>query len=301
LAVWLTPSSTVRTSDSEEGKEEPTETAEKMLRTARTAMGELCRFEIECDIRNVDHVWQRDDRRRIHAYYEAPFEGLLESRAVDISNARTSLRGRDGKPYALKTIDPETMIWTETTCIAINEKQCTYDLRQATDRERQGWFGFLSQAECVRSAIIPPWLDSSVEWKELTSRYEIGRARSNSTDFLIELNTKNANRPTSWSPDKWQYAEGRHWLVVDRRTGRLKRWKVQDPTGGREDTFIYTRIDTNPPHSDVLVDLSNYKEQSSSPPRSTRASDAEETSKNKELATGDLLEIAFRAIMWWVF
>jgi hypothetical protein len=295
IAIILTISSLAATTASagEEGwKDESPEAAERQLEKMRAAAGTLDRFEIDCLISDLDNTFAKDERSRLHVYAEEGTGFRREIRAVEIKG-KTARRTTSGGRGELSTPEPETWVCTGDACTILHETQRTYGTMNVGPKS------WLSPVK-VSHQLIPPWFDPSVDWKNLKSRYKIERAKSTETEFLIELSLRPRKEVPGFRRNIEERLEATHALVIDRRTGFPKQWRMINSFGTRDRIAIFERIDLHPAKRDLKVVLTGYQD-------AQKIAEAAETNKpptkddGEPLRTIQFVACCFRVLTWCPF
>jgi hypothetical protein len=266
-------------------KREPIEAAERQLEKVRDAAGKLGRFEADFSMTNDDNAMAVETLRRGHAYVENAAGYLLEFRRVDISRM-TSRRKAGGVEYALSSIHPETWLYTNGVCTVLDEEHRTYQTAKIGPKDGSPFVPSPYQ-------FIPPWIDPTIDWKELKSRYRIEQSYSNRTELVIGLVPQ--KDISLGRPNGDDRLEARHYLLIDRQTCLPKKWKMS--VRSRDRVITYTRLDVNPAKRELKVDLTGY--QDANKVAETPAPPVKEVKKDP--ATTDLLALGFRILLWRLF
>lgn len=256
LALTLVWPSVVSAADETEWKPESEEAALQMLRQCRQSLGKLRRFEVECLQSQLDLAFAEDRRAKLHLYADLPTGYVFTIRPIGAELMRTSHRDRDGAPYRVKSKPSETWFFANGRLTTLDDERRRYDV--AETREFFGW----PLVDWPLMLFIPPWLDQTVGWDELQSRFRVVRAASTSKRFFVEF------APLSKDPEwpkglEWRIRDprlrGQQSIVIDRQTLRPIKWRHKE-TSLAECRLIYTRFDLDPPNRDLKVDLRAYRE-----------------------------------------
>jgi hypothetical protein len=274
-----------------EWKPETEEAALRILANARESTDGLFRFDVEYLSSHVDPAWGAEKRSRVRVYCEDSVGYILEYRAIDDAFMKSPRHSASGEYYKLSRGRIETWLFNGKQLTVVDEERRTY----ATDEVRPNdWFGpFLT---VLAHQAIPPWLDPTIDWDELKSRFRIERAASTPTQFLVDFAAKPRLTPqVGWLFARWEPSDGRlegnHRLVIDRATLRPKKWWMKTEAG-HEATFIYTRFDVNLPPRELKVSLAGYK---------LRAETKPSQDDSKPLVDTASLAVAARILFWLFF
>jgi|HubBroStandDraft_6_1064221.scaffolds.fasta_scaffold204252_3 hypothetical protein len=236
------------------GKEETPEAAETQLEKMRAAAGKLERFETDCLVSDLDTMFTKDERWRIHLYADETDGFRYEVRSIDLKRM-TARRTAKGDSCELSTKDSATWVCKGDTCTIFCEKERTYETGNV------GRMSWLVPLKTAPHQFIPPWLDSSVSWKELNSRYEIKQARSNEFEFVIEFSIRPRLKDRGFRRVCEERLEATtHVLVIDRRTNLPKRWEMVSASGTLDRILIFERIDLHPAKRALTVVLDGYQD-----------------------------------------
>jgi len=303
IVIWST---TGLAAESESPKEESAEAAERMLLKARDKAGDLIRFEAEFYISEVDHPFSEEKRGRGRIYFEAAGDACIERHTIDISRMTSRHRSRDGMQYTLEEIRPETWMWKNGELTWVDDEHRTYAIHTEQPRCNSlgywsgSWFSpFVTPRIC-----IPLWLDPEVEWEYLKSQYKFVDAKSTPGEFAFRLVRRDPDQRADWcdgSRFEWDYS-----IVLDRRTCLPKKYTIMTTTGTSEQTYIYTRFDINPPHHELHVDLTGYKDSrtqsSQTHDKDARTLPTQSTSNGKESQQTDgTFLLCLRLLAWYFF
>jgi hypothetical protein len=272
-------------------KEESAEAAERQLEEARSAVGQLRRFEVHCLVSNVDDTFANDERWRFHVYAEEPAGYLAEFRPIEIKHM-TARRTASGRPCELSAKKPETWLCVNATCTVLNEAERTYDTMDVGPKR------WLAPLRMAHHQVIPRWLDPTVDWENLKSRYRIKRAKSTETEFFVELVLQPLRKTAKERQILDLRLDASHELIIDRRTRLPKRWRMITPTADR--IMIYERFDINPAKRDLKVQLTGYQD-IQKVIRATRRTAADEKDNNEPFRTLGFLAFTFRVLTWCPF
>jgi hypothetical protein len=234
-------------------KDESPEAAERQLEKMRSAASKLDRFEVECLISQVDNTFAKDERWRLRAYAEEGTGFRAEMRPVDLKHM-TARQSKSGGRCELSTKAAETWVCKGETCTVFNETERTYDAMSV------GQMSWLAPIKSLPHQFIPPWLDPLVDWKNLKSRYRIERASSTDTEFLVEFSRHTRPQERGFRRIVDERLEAIHELIIDRRTGLPKRWRMIGCSGTQDRIAIYERIDLHPAKRDLKVVLTGYQD-----------------------------------------
>jgi hypothetical protein len=140
-------------------------------------------------------------------------------------------------------------MWTE-----FSETERTYATH---DVGPKSWLASLKNLphEC-----LPPWLDPSVDWKDLRSRYKIKRAMSSDSEFLVEFSLLPRKKVHGFRRNVDERLESTHELIIDRRTNLPKRWKMVNEAGTQDRIATFERIDLKPAKRELKVELTGYQD-----------------------------------------
>ena len=293
IAIIFTITSLAATTASagdEVWKDESPEAAERQLEKTHAAAGTLDRLEFECLISDLDNMFAKDERSRQHVYAEEGTGFRWEIRPVEITG-KTARRTASGGRCELSTREPETWVCTGDSCTILHETQRTYGTMNVGPKS------WLAHLKAVPHLLVPPWFDPSVDWKNLESRYKIERAKSTETEFLIELSLRPRKEVPGFRRNIEERLEATHALVIDRRTGFPKQWRMINSFGTRDRIAIFERIDLHPAKRDLKVVLTGYQDAQKI---------AEEAEKNKPptkddgepLRTIQFAVCCFRVLTW---
>ncbi len=235
-------------------KDESPEAAERQLEKMRSAASKLDRFEVECLISQVDNTFAKDERWRLRVYAEEGTGFRVEMRSVDLKHM-TARETTSGGRCELSTKDSETWVCKGDTCTAFREIDRTYDVGSV---RQMSW---LAPIKSLPRQFIPPWLDPSVDWTELKSRYKIKQARSNESEFVIEFSKRPRPKDRDFRRVYEERVEAtRHALFIDRRTNLPKRWEMVSASGTQHRIMIFERIDLHPAKRELTVVLDGYQD-----------------------------------------
>jgi hypothetical protein len=234
-------------------KDETPEAAERQLENMRAAAGKLDRFEINCLVSDLDLPWARDERWHLHLYADETDGYRCEIRPVDLKH-RTARRTTSGGPCKLTTKNPETWVCKGDTCTGFDETLRTYTTAKVGPKS---WLAWLKSSP---HQFLPPWLDSSVDWKGLKSRYKIKRAMSTDSEFFVEFSLKPRKEVDGFRTIKDERLESTHGLIIDRRTKLPKQWRMVDDAGVHDRIVLFERIDPKPAKRELKVDLTGYQD-----------------------------------------
>jgi hypothetical protein len=186
---------------------------------------------------------------------------------------------------------PETWVCKGDTLTAIDETERTYQTRKL---EPKSWF---APDKSASHQFLPPWLDPSVDWKDLRSKYKIKRAMSTDSEFLVEFSPVPRKKVHGFRRNVDDRLESTQGLIIDRRTNLPKQWRMVNETGTQDRFTIFERIDLKPAKRELKVELTGYQD-------AQKVAQAAE--KNKPPAKDDggpfqairFAACCFRVLMW---
>jgi hypothetical protein len=274
-------------------KDDSPEAAERQLEKMRAAAGKLDRFEIECQISDLDNTFAKDELSRLHVYAEEGTGFRWEIRPVEIKG-KTARRTASGGRCELSTKESETWVCTGDTCTTFHETQRSYDTMNVGPKS---WFAPVKTAP---HQSVPPWFDPSVKWRDLQSRYKIERAKSTETEFLIELSLRPRKKVRGFQRNIDERLQATHELIIDRRTDLPKQWRMIPSSGTRDRIAIFERIDVHPAKRDLKIVVTGYKD-------ARKIAEAEEKNKppakdnGEPMRTIQFAACCFRVLTWCPF
>jgi hypothetical protein len=285
IPVYLSPC--CGADENAEWKPETEQAALTILRQARERAGELFRFDVEYLRSCVDDQFGTEERSRVRTYCEDPLGYIIEIRAIDDAHMKSARRSKSGEPYKLKKGKLETWASDSGSLTVLDEERRTYTVAKVSSRD--GMFGFLADSAIAHQA-IPPWLDPTLDWDDLKSRFRIIRAESTPTRFSIEFAIKErAGASMMWIwRDCDPRLESNQVLIIDRKTLLPKWWRIRT-SDTSDQTFVFTRFDVDPPRRELQVSVNGYKLWSL--PQTTEPA-------QKPLIDGDSLQMAGRVLLW---
>jgi hypothetical protein len=234
-------------------KDETPQAAEGQLEKMRAAAGKLDRFEIECRMSDLDNTFAKDERWHLQLYADEIDGFRSEIRPVDLKH-RTARRTASGGRCELTTKNPETWVFKGDMCTAFDETHRTY---QTTHVGPKSW---LAPLKTLPHQFLPPWLDPSVDWKDLKSRCKIKRASSTDSEFLVEFSLRPRKKVHGFRRNVDERLESTHELLIDRRTNLPKRWRMVNESGTQDRIALFERIDLKPAKRELKVDLTGYQD-----------------------------------------
>jgi hypothetical protein len=259
LVLTILCPSVLRAADETEWKPESEEAALQILRQCRQSLGKLGRFEIECLQSQLDLSFGEDCRARLHLSADLPTGYVYTVRPVGPELMHTSHRDPSGAPHRVRSERSETWFFANGRLTTLDDKRRTYDV--AETRELFGW----PLIDWPQMLFIPPWLDQTVGWDDLQSRFRVVRAASTSDRFFVEFAPfcKDPEWPKGpgWRIGEDARLRGAQSIVINRQTLRPMRWrrKCLQPSS-LEYTLLYTRFDINTANHELKVDLAGYRE-----------------------------------------
>ena len=283
VAVTVVRPWTVFAANETSWQPESAEAAERQLEKARDAAGKLRRFEADFSVSEVDTAIETDTRWRVHLYAEEAAGFLLDCRPLEIGRM-TGRRSASGRPCRLSTREPETWLYANGVCTIVDEVRRSYETAEIGPKS------WLAPFRTAPHQLVPPWLDPTIDWKELKSQFRIEQAKSTGTEFFIDLVPQKEMPKGQWITD--DRLDASHQLLIDRQTCLPKKWRM---TGNFRDRVItYTRFDVDPAKRELKVALSGYQ-------KGRKVPEAPAPSMKDAKETPDALTLCFRALMWWLF
>jgi hypothetical protein len=191
----------------------------------------------------------------------------------------------------LTTKKPETWVCKGDTLTAFDETERTY---QTMKVKPKSWF---APDKTASHQFLPPWLDPSVEWKELRSRYTIKRAMSTDSEFLVEFSLVPRRKVYGFRGNLDERLESTHGLIIDRRTNLPKQWRMVSDAGTHDRIAIYERIDLKPAKRDLQVVLTGYQD-SVKVARAAQEHEPPAKDDGGPIQTIRFVGCCFRVLMW---
>ena len=234
-------------------KDETPQAAERQLEKMRAAAGTLDRFEIECVVWNLDNTFATEKRWYLHLYADETVGSRWEIRPVHqrISNAR---RTTSGRRCELTTTSRETLICKGDTCIDFHGTERTYETLNAGPKSRS------APLKAAPHQLLPPWLDPSVDWKDLKSRCTIKRASGDDSVFFVEFSLEPRTKPQAFRENIDERLVSTNELRIDRKTNLPRQWRMVRGAGAQDQIVFFERIDLRPAKHELEFVLIGYED-----------------------------------------